>query len=734
MHEEALAGGLPKAGEVVTAKQTGTLSLSNPDGRELTIKLDLSGLPAMTTGGGEKSVVWQHGATEATVVGTANGKPVIEVSVNGGSTTVAGSASSVSYEVKLLGPVDHPQAGVEDELAFDVPVKVSDGVSPEGSTSVTVKIADDSPEAQDVTQTITAKTVFYANVMLSVDLSGSMDRPASGMEGSRLEAAKEAVKILLDEYHAKAVAADEGGVKVFVTEFAGSAKNVTNGWVDITTQQGLDAAKHAIDAMTASGSTNYDAGLQQLIKAYGTEGKLGVVGVQNVSYFLSDGAPTVSTVQGSGAYGSTTEEWRGDGIGTDRTGATETTRDDYYAPGHVPGKITTEIGEGDWINFLEANSVVSHAIGMGNVPKQYLDPIAYDGVKGVNTDAIVVTDFSDLSSTLLEHSLEATPAAGSLLRGDIGAPGGAMGADGGYVASITVDGVTYSYDGHTVTAGNGAVTGEWSATGRELTVHTQHGGTLTLNMGVGTYKYQPPAVGDTGASEQVAFVLSDTDGDTSSATLTFELVGTQTLDRAAGDDAGLSEASSGDGATEAASVMMMSRSAVGDGEPDAVAADKPDAADSELATDGAKVAVSGGSADAGTGEVVGGEAGSSASEAPAADSADAGSTSSLLPPEGSDVLEFELGTGAVEGGEPAGAAGTGGDLINAADLLVDDGEKADLDLDALIEGDASEPDASTPASTDAGPQPVDAPIDPLLDAGLPPVPDLLDSNSQKVDF
>ncbi|MDO7926727.1 retention module-containing protein [Pseudomonas sp. KFB-139] len=101
--------------------------------------------------------------------------------------------------------------------------------------------------------------------------------------------------------------------------------------------------------------------------------------------------------------------------------------------------------------------------------------------------------------------------------------GGTFGADGGFVKSITLEGVTYLYDrcGISVvddTGCGGSTLLGFDPVTHELTLVSSTGGTLLVNMESGAFSYTPGAVG-TSMTEQIGFVLSDNDGDLAGADL-----------------------------------------------------------------------------------------------------------------------------------------------------------------------------------------------------------------------
>ncbi len=173
-----------------------------------------------------------------------------------------------------------------------------------------------------------------------------------------------------------------------------------------------------------------------------------------------------------------------------------------------------------WQNFLIANDIRSYALGMGNsIAVANLEPIAYDGNgAGSEIPAIVVTDISQLAATLTS-TINAAPFSGSLLTDP--SPDAAFGADGGWVKSITVNGVTYSYDRLTDTSAvsGGLSAGTFNAATNEWTVTSLTTGTIQVDMDTGAYTYTPPTNIGSGVVLSIPFVLIDGDGDTSGATL-----------------------------------------------------------------------------------------------------------------------------------------------------------------------------------------------------------------------
>jgi Ca2+-binding RTX toxin-like protein len=241
------------------------------------------------------------------------------------------------------------------------------------------------------------------------------------------------------------------------------------------------AAKTALASLVASGNTNYDAALATAQTAFGTAtGK--ITGAQNVSYFFSDGAPTA---------------------GTEISAADETT----------------------WTTFLDNNQIRSFAIGMGTgVTQAPMDPIAYNGQNNEAANAVVVTNLSQLD-TVLAGTIQ-NPVAGPLVTGGNFGAGALLGADGGDVHSITVNGTTYTYNpasGGSIAATGGTNSGVFDTSTNTLTVTTAAGGSFVVDMDNGNYRYSAPNGLAASIVETMDYVIADHDGDTQASSVVVEV-------------------------------------------------------------------------------------------------------------------------------------------------------------------------------------------------------------------
>jgi T1SS-143 domain-containing protein len=472
--EEGLPNGVPDTLPNIldttnSPTASGMITASDADGDPLTMTLGAPSTP-LTSGGVMIAWTLQNGGH--TLVGKAGATTIITATI-----TDAGA-----YTVTLTGPIDHPVANQEDIKTFTVPVTVSDGHTTT-TTTLSVTIEDDSPKAEPVEVSVDT-TDSKTNVMVILDVSGSMDSP-SGLPGlTRLDAAKSAVNELLDQYDSR------GDVMVRIVTFSTAGTAVGSAWKSVAD------AKAAIANLSAGGNTNYDAALLTAMTAFTAGTKLSGPGTQNVSYFLSDGEPTTGS------------DWP-------------------QIPGtqSIPGIQDSE--RGVWESFLTTNNIVSFALGISNGAPQTanLTPIAFDPASGTQLadTPIIVTDLDQLANTLV---FTIPPVTGSVLTGAGGATSNSFGADGGFVKSMTVDGVTYTFNpaanggaGGITTIGGGSFT--YNETTKTLTVDTDTsvvGGELAMMMTTGAFTFQPPI--DL-SSESVGYVLVDGDGDTQSSMLHF---------------------------------------------------------------------------------------------------------------------------------------------------------------------------------------------------------------------
>ncbi|MGL5523208.1 MAG: type I secretion C-terminal target domain-containing protein, partial [Aeromonas veronii] len=475
--EEGLANGLPDTtGNTDTTNATiasGTITVGDVDSSSVTVSL--SGPSGLKSGGLDVKWNWDASGKMLTgYTGTLGGtdyKAVLDVKL----TAPAGSTKGDwGYDVTLKGALDHPVTGAEDALSFNVGVSVSDGQSTTvGSLPITVE--DDVPVAGPIFHAVESETKVGANVQLVLDVSGSMSF-AAGNGKTRLAVMKESANQLLDQYLA------QGQTRVQLVLFSSEARIVNQGtsgnpiyWMTV------EQAKVWINGLTANGGTDYDDAIKWAENFWsGNSNARPLTGASNVSYFLSDGVPE----------------------GSDR--------------GNPNTIEASELAA--WTKHLQNNKLTALAYGMGNnVPAGELDKVAFDGYLNVDGNAVIVPDVTKLPPILLQSVVR--PIGGNLLSG---VEGYGVGADGGFVGQLTIRGVTYNFDGNTVTTtgSSSALSHSFDAATKTLTIYIDNKHSLIVDLDNGSYQFFGAAVSPS-AKLDFGYTLKDLDGDTSASTLTF---------------------------------------------------------------------------------------------------------------------------------------------------------------------------------------------------------------------
>ena len=472
---------------------TGLISFTDVDGNldSSNVAVSISSLSNLTSGGQPVSFTSPNGGL--TLVGsTQAGTEVIRIEVDPSSLNdLGGGQYQLTYTTTLSAPVDHPNTGVEDNLALNLQVTVSDGSLTSAAAPLSISIEDDAPAIApaDVELSIGPNRI---NLMITLDVSGSMNTLATDSTLTRLDLTKQAIFDLINAYD------EYGDVAVNIITFGTTAES-RNRW--LTGEEAIEF----VSTVTAGGGTNYDRALGETINAFNiSDGKL--ADAETVSYFLTDGEPSFG-------QGSSTE-----------TRLSELNGPVIYGDG-VPANANN-INEGDegiqageeavWIDFLNQNNIESFAVAFGsavaNTNGDSVNPIAYDGFDGVNTDGQVVDRTLDLSPYLL--STVRTPSVSE----NIFAGVSGYGADGGRTFAITVDGTSYSYDVATrvltVTGTNNSGYNQATST---IVIETLAGGMITLDFTSGNYTYNPDPLTNNYV-ESIGYRLIDRDGDTSTGT------------------------------------------------------------------------------------------------------------------------------------------------------------------------------------------------------------------------
>ncbi|WP_413699229.1 Ig-like domain-containing protein [Psychromonas sp. KJ10-10] len=464
---------------------SGTFEVSDIDSSSLTATI--TSTPTGLTSAGI-DLVYELSADGKTLNATAgdDGESILEVNITDNGT----------YLVTLLGALDHENADGDNLLDFDIGIQVSDGTDT-ASSSINITVEDDTPISGDVYQSLVIEQQ-NTNVMFIIDTSGSMGSTTTvdGVTMTRMELLLKSVAEVINSYDAM------GDVMIQIVTFdSGTDSTSQANWFTVDEALAFigDGTQGSRDStLDPSGGTDYDRAVIEAKDGYDNPGKLvdtADVSVNNVSYFLSDGQPQTR-------------------------GGSDTSTNAGGSFGITNGEIT------EWTDFLVANEIDSYAVGFGtgldSDDRVFLDPLAYDGVTDTERLGLIVTDSSELNEELL--STVEQPVIGGLF-GSLENDG--FGADDGDFLSITVNGVTYTWDG-TANNGVGQITssdGSANVSGDEITFTTDNSGELTLNFETGLYSYLPLATMpiDTQYQETIDFVVVDTDGDQSAGTVTLNI-------------------------------------------------------------------------------------------------------------------------------------------------------------------------------------------------------------------
>ncbi|ELS0752308.1 VWA domain-containing protein, partial [Vibrio vulnificus] len=463
--EEGLQGGIADGSSISNSQDT--TNNASADGQlNLSNVAQLSmGIPTGNYTSNGAAISWVLSTDKQTLTGSAGGNKVVEFTLDN-----QGKVHST-----LHSPIDHANKSGEDSLAINIPLEAKNAAGAIGTGKVTLVIEDDAPIAKDIFHMTESETKQGANVQLMLDVSGSMGRDA-GNGQTRLQVMKESAIQLIEQYQAL------GQTKVQLILFSSEASIKTaSGLLWMTVAE----AKSYINTLGANGGTDYDDAIQLAQNSWsGTNKGQPLSGATNVSYFLSDGVP--------------------EGSDNDNPNTIE----------------TNELSS--WISHLQTNKVTSLAYGMGNsVPQGELEKVAYDGHLNLDTNAVVVPDVTKLPPILLQSVIQ--PIGGNLLNsGD----GYGIGADGGVISEISINGVKYLFNGQTVSVSgqSTSLTYGFDALTKTLSIYIDNKHSLVIDLDDGSYKFYGAVVSPS-INLEFDYTLKDNDGDVSSNTMTF-VVGT----------------------------------------------------------------------------------------------------------------------------------------------------------------------------------------------------------------
>ena len=339
-----------------------------------------------------------------------------------------------------------------ESIVDSIDYQLTDSNSGNQTTAqLAITIVDDAPVATNIEQTLEAAAGGYTtNLIIVLDKSGSMDYSANDGTGrSRMDIAKEALSSLFSEYD------NVGNVNIQFVAFDYYATK--SNWYE----DDINAAQDYLNDVDADGGTSYDVALNKVMDDYQAP-----VADKSVVYFISDGEPS------------------------------------YQEAGINSNEQAT------WENFLVDNNIdKSFAIGIGNgVSLSNLEPIGYPNTNAngeAEPNTFQVSTPADLEASLL-GTIDGGSITGNMsLLSSNGNAGAVLGADGGYISAVVIDGTTYTYQPNTGMA-------------ESISVDTSKGGRFTLNFVTLAYEYKIELdTSITGEQDIFNITISDNDGDSS---------------------------------------------------------------------------------------------------------------------------------------------------------------------------------------------------------------------------
>ena len=398
--------------------------------------------------------------------GTApDGNGIITVYTPNGKLVV--NSGTGEYTYTLTAPNSNGD-GVTDNFTYTVTDAVDGKTS---SATLTVNITDDAPVGNDIVQNITnsPSQTQTINLIIVLDRSGSMAWDLNGKalgdagfnpEEVRMNIAKEALESMFATYD------NLGNVNIKIVDFSSNVSE--SGWFvdDVASANGY------LEAIVADGGTRYDQALDAVMNGYNPP-----PADKSIVYFISDGEPN-------------------------------------------SGYEVDQYQQAQWESFLDNNNItISYGIGItDSVGLGALEPIAYpnsDAQGNSEPYAMQVTDANELKDTLVNTIDNGIAHGDATLISGNGSSGIVLGADGGHIESVTVDGVVYGYDPNSPTQ----------------TISTALGGTLEIDYTTGKYIYTVDSKDSvTGEHENFIITAVDGDGDTKSVNLRINLEYTANID------------------------------------------------------------------------------------------------------------------------------------------------------------------------------------------------------------
>src|SRR6185436_6012324 len=269
------------------------------------------------------------------------------------------------------------------------------------------------PTANPDSATVAQSVATNYQLMLVIDVSGSMDDPVTRPDGTvttRMELQKAAVIAMLESY----AAATTGSVNIKLVQFSNDASYFggtdASTFIDITNPANLAAVIAAINALGPTDATDYDAALATAQQGIMDPSWLGTTATtKGLVYFFSDGVPENDIPPDTdSSY-----------PGGSKNNSLNQTEEDIWEGRSAPAGFATGLAD---------KGVVSIAVGLGaqvagNVAAlAQLGRVAYYNETFQDDPLIVVSDENQLAAEIIQ-TVPATVTGNVLTNDDPGKDG-----------------------------------------------------------------------------------------------------------------------------------------------------------------------------------------------------------------------------------------------------------------------------------------------------------------------
>ncbi|WP_198325268.1 tandem-95 repeat protein [Permianibacter aggregans] len=420
---------------------------------------------------------------------------VITINTAHGTLTVNASTGDYSYQ---LNQANSSGNDVSEQFTYSF----NNGST--FSDTLTVNIIDDTPVAAPVVQTIPESEEQTFNLVFTLDISTSMATLVGGTGQTRLQLAKDALISLGQEYFNQS-----GNVTLTVVLFADGAHR-------LGTFTDFASFSAAVSGVVYAGGNNYR---NDLLTSNGGPGDPG----SDTNAFVNDGTSYVDPAALIRAI-------LMQQISTQNPAANVQNISYFLSDGAITQDTEITLSSTGFRDFMNANGVSSYSVGIGTGLPSSLSDLNYmhnvDQLgrgSGQIDQALIVSDVSLLESELLSTVPTAfggnLTQEGTITRIDFG-------ADGGYVQSIVLPGIgIISYNGSTITVPS-SIAATVEINGSRITLNANDGfsyGTFVFDFATGNYLFTAPN-GTAPASFSFDYSVIDGDGDVASSTATFSIV------------------------------------------------------------------------------------------------------------------------------------------------------------------------------------------------------------------